>query len=133
LGPIFINPIKMPNSMRKLFAPLCYSLLLCLASFGGAHASAPAPDRKVHATEYVMHAPQMATCISDTVATTFAAVLKPALGPMAPASLVAVDGGTEYLALIRSMTFPANRQRKPVSLFGSIEQENDKPRIQPGR
>jgi hypothetical protein len=132
LGPIFFNPIKMPNSMKKLFAMLAYSIMLCLASFGGAQASAPAPDREVYAIEYVMR-PAMATCVIDTVVTTHAVVLKPALGPVAPASLVAVDGGTEYLALIRSMTFPANRQRKPVSLLGSLEQENDRPRIQPGR
>ena len=112
---------------------LASSFLLCMATFTGAHASYPVPDRKVHATEYVMHAPTMAKCIADMVATTHAAVLEPALGPVAPASLVAADGGTEYLALIRSMTFPAERRRKLVSLLGSIEQENDRPRIQPGR
>lgn len=119
--------------MRKFFATLCYSFLLCLASFGGAHASAPAPDRKVYATEYAMHAPTMATCVTDTVATTYAAILKPAPGPVAPASLVAVDGGTEYLALIRAMTCPADRQRKLVSSLRSIDKENEKPRIDPGR
>ena len=119
--------------MRKLFATLCYSFLLCLAAFSGAHASTHVPDRKVHATEYVMHAPAMATCVADTVAATHAVVLQPALGPVAPAHLVAVDGGTEYLALIRSMTFPTDRRRKLVSLLGSMEQENDKPHIDPGR
>lgn len=119
--------------MRKLLAMLASSFLLCLATFTGAHASYPVPDRKVHATEYVMHAPQMATCVAETVATTHAVVLQPALGPVAPASLVAADGGTEYLALIRTMTFPSERRRKHVSLLGSMEQENDKPHIDPGR
>lgn len=119
--------------MRKLIAILASSLLLCLAAFTGAHASYPVPDRKVHLTEYVMHAPTMATCVADTVATTHVAVLEPALGPVAPASLVAVDGGIEYLALIRSMTFPVDRRRELVSLLGSMKQENDKPHIDPGR
>ena len=119
--------------MRSLIVTLCYSFMLCLATFSGSYASTPAPDRKVHATEYVMHAPSMATGVTDTVATTHAVVLQPALGPVAPASLVAVDGGTEYLALIPSMTFPGERRRKPLSLLRSIEQENEKSRIDPGR
>ena len=56
-----------------------------------------------------MHVHSMATCVADTVATTYAAVLKPALGPVAPASLVAVDCGADCLALLRLMTLPANR------------------------
>jgi hypothetical protein len=84
--------------------------MLCLAVITGAHASPPVPDRKVHASEHVMHAPTMATCVIDTVATpTYAVILKPALGPVAPAALLAVDGITEYLALIRSMTADSNR------------------------
>lgn len=80
-----------------------------------------------------MHTAPMATCVIDTVATTHAAVLEPALGPVAPVSSVAADGGVEYLALIRSMTIPADRQRELVSLLGSMKQENDKPHIDPGR
>jgi hypothetical protein len=124
----------MPNNMRKLFVLLSYSFMLCLAVFTGAHASPPVPERKAHPTEYVMHAPTMATCVIDTVvATTYAAILKPALGPVAPAALVAVDGGMEYLALIRAMTVPADRQRKPVSLLSNIEQETIRPHVDPGR
>ena len=122
----------MPNSMRKLLAMLAASVMLCLATFTGAHASYPVPYRKVHATEYVMHVPTMAMCVTDTVATTHAAVLQPALGPVAPVSVVAVDGGIEYLALIRSMTIPVDRRRELVSLLGSMKQENDKPHIDPG-
>lgn len=112
---------------------LCSSFMLCVAAITGAHASPPVPDRKVHATEMAMRAPTMATCVIDTVATTYVAVLQPALGPVAPASLVAADGGIDYLALIRSMAFPADSQRELVSLLGSIKQENDKPHIDPGR
>jgi hypothetical protein len=133
LGPLFSNPTPMPNSMRKLLAMLAASVMLCLATFTGAHASFHVPDRKVHATEYVMHVPTMDTCVIDTVATTHAAVLQPALGPVAPVSLVAADGGIEYLALIRSMTFPADRPRELVSLLGNMKQESDKPDIDPGR
>jgi hypothetical protein len=118
--------------MRKLIVLLLGSFMVCVATFTGVHAASPAPDRKVYATEMVMRVP-MDSCIVDTVATTPDVVLQPALGPVAPAHLVAVDGGTEYLALIRSMTFPADRRRKPVSLLGSLELENDKPRIRPGR
>jgi uncharacterized protein YabE (DUF348 family) len=123
----------MPNSMRKLLVTLCYSFMLCLAAISGGYASTPAPDRKVHATEYVMHAPTMATCVIDTVATTHVAVLQPTLGPVAPASSVAADGGIEYLALIRSMTVPADRRRELVSLLGNMKQESDEPHIDPGR
>ena len=123
----------MSNSMRNLIVTLCYSFMLCLAAISGSYASTPAPDRKVHATEYVMHAPTMATCVTDSVATAHAAVLEPALGPVAPASLVAVDSGIEYLALIRSMTVPADRRREIVSLLGNMKQESDKPDIDPGR
>ncbi|MBJ6109419.1 hypothetical protein JAO73_10370 [Hymenobacter sp. BT523] len=119
--------------MRKLFAMLAYSIMLCLATMSGTYASTSAPDRKVHATEYVMHASTMATCVIDTVATVHAVVLKPALGPVAPAALVAVDGGIEYLALIRAMTVPADRQRKLVSLLSNIEKETIMPHVDPGR
>ena len=119
--------------MRKLLAMLAASVMLCLATFTGAHASYPVPDHKVYITEYVMYVPTMATCVTDTVATTHVAVLQPALGPVAPASLIAVDGGIEYLALIRSMTVTADRRRKHVSLLLSIEQENETPHIDPGR
>ena len=131
---IFSNPTQMPNSMRKLLAMLAASVMLCLATFTGAHASHSVPDRKVHATEYVMQMPAIDICVTDTVATTtHATVLEPALGPVAPASLVAVDGGLEYLALIRSMTFPSDRRRELVSLLGSMKQENDRPHIDPSR
>lgn len=124
----------MPNSMRKLFVLLSYSFMLCLAVITGAHASPPVPEPKAHPTEYVMHAPTMATCGIDTVATpTYAVILKPALGPVAPASLVAVDGGTEYLALIRSMTCPSNRVRKLIRWRGHGEQETAIPYVDPGR
>jgi hypothetical protein len=123
----------MPNSMRKLIAILASSLLLCVGAFTSTYASTPVPDRKVHATELRMYVPTMDTCVIDTVATTYAAVLQPALGPVAPASSVTVDGGIEYLALIRSMTVPADRQRKPVSLLINMKLENDKPHIDPGQ
>jgi hypothetical protein len=132
-GFYFSNPTQMPNSMRKLLVTLCYSFMLCLAAISGSYASTPAPDRKVQATQYVMHAPTMATCVTDTVSTAHAAVLEPALGPVAPASSVAVNGGIECLALIRSMTVPADRQRELVSLLGSMKQKSDKPHIDPGR
>ena len=120
--------------MRKLIVMLASSIMLCVGAFSGTHASTPVPDRKVHATELVMFVPTMvATCNVDTVATTSAVMLKPALGPVAPASLVAVDGGNEYLVLLRAMTCPPNLVRKHVSLLGNIEQENDKPHIDPGR
>ena len=77
--------------------------------------------------------PAMATCTIDTVATTHAVALQPALGPVAPVHLVAVDGGTAYLALVRSMTCPADRRRKPVSLLGILERENEKPQVYPCR
>ena len=131
MGSIFFNPNQMPNSMRKLIAMLASSLLLCLGTFTGAYASHSVPDRKVHATEYVMHVPTVATCVSDTVATTHAVVLQPVLGPVAPASPVAVDGGIEYLALVRSMTFPPDRQRRLIRELGNMETENDKLHIDP--
>jgi len=81
----------MPNRMRKLVAMLAASVLLCLATVIGVHAGPPVPDRKVHLTEAVMYVPTVATCIADTVTTPAAAALQPALGPVAPASLVAVD------------------------------------------
>ena len=112
---------------------LAASVMFCLASLSGAYAGPPVPDRKVHATEMVMRVPVMATCVMDSVATTHAVVLQPALGPVAPASLVAADGGIEYLALLRAMTCPPDRVRKPVSLHGSIKQDNDQPHIDPGR
>lgn len=108
--------------MRKLFAMLSFSVMLCLAAISGSHTSTPAPDRKVHATELRMYVPTMATCVTDTVATTHVAVLQPALGSVAPVSMVAVDGGIEYLALIRSITFPADRKPELVSLLGSMKQ-----------
>ena len=119
--------------MRNLIVTLCSSFMLCVADFTGSHASTPASDRKVHATEYVMPSAPVATCVTDSVATTHAAVLQPALVPVAPASLVAVDGGIEYLALIRSMTIPADRRRVLVSLLGNMKQESDKSHIDPGR
>ena len=119
--------------MRKLFAVLCYSIMLCLATFAGAHASTSVPDRKVHATEFVMQAPTTAPCVIDTIATAHPAILQPSLGPVAPATLVAVDGGTKYLALIRVMTCPPNQTWKLVSLLGNGEKETDKPHVDPGR
>lgn len=121
----------MPERMRNFIVMLASSFMLCVATFSGSYASTPAPDRKVHATEYVMHAPTMAPCVVDSVATTHVAVLQPALGPVAPAALVAADGGIEYLALIRAMTFPVDRRRESVSLLGSLKQEKDKPYIDP--
>jgi hypothetical protein len=99
--------------MRKIIVMLLGSFLVCVATFTGVHAASPAPDRKVPPTEMVMHAPIMtAVCDVDTVATTHIVALQPALGPVAPTHLVAVDGGTAYLALIRSMTVPADRWRR---------------------
>ncbi|MBF9239283.1 hypothetical protein I2I05_17965 [Hymenobacter sp. BT683] len=95
--------------MRKLVVLLLGSFMLCVATFTGVHASPPVPDRKVDYTECVMYKPTMATCFIDTVATVHAVILKPSLGPVAPNSLVAVDGGHEFLALLRTMTCPDNR------------------------
>ena len=103
--------------MRKLIVLLCSSFMLCLAVITSAHASPPAPDRKVHPTEYAMR-PAVATCVPDTVATTHVAILKPTLGPVAPDSLVAVDGGAEYLALLRSMTCPPDCRPKRANDAG---------------
>ncbi len=113
-----------------VLASIC---LLCVAALTGAHASYPVPNRKVQVTELRMYVPTVDTCAIEEVATTYAAVLQPALGPVAPASLIAVDGGNEYLALIRSMTFPADCHRKLVSLLGSLKQENGKPHVDPDR
>ncbi|HEX8506177.1 MAG TPA: hypothetical protein VF630_12480, partial [Hymenobacter sp.] len=80
--------------MRKLIVLLLGSFMVCVATFTGVHAAPPAPDRKVYPTECVMHVPVMtATCDVDTVATAHIVMLQPTLGPVAPAHLVAVDGG----------------------------------------
>ncbi|MBD2768860.1 hypothetical protein IC235_13275 [Hymenobacter sp. BT664] len=103
--------------MRKLFAMLAYSIMLCLATLNGAHARTPVPNHKIYATEYVM---RPAMCVIDTVATTYAAILKPVLGPVAPASLVAVDSGQGYLALLRSMTCPTDDRRNLVKQVEAV-------------
>jgi hypothetical protein len=115
----------MPNSMRKLLAILASSLLLCIGSFTGTYASTPVPDRRVDATELRMYVPSQVTCVIGTVATVYAAILKPALGLVAPASLVAVDGGIEYLALLRSMKCLPDRCRRLISQLRDGEQKID--------
>lgn len=109
----------MPNRMRNFIVLLASSFMFCLATFTGVHASPPFPDREVHATELRMFVPTAATCVIEAVATAHAAVLQPALGPVAPDSLVAVDGGMEYLALLRSLTCPDERQRPFACPFPS--------------
>ena len=128
---LFFKPTQMPQSMRKLLMMLAASVTLFLGTLCGAHAAPAVPDRKVHATELRMFVPPEVTCTIDTVVATHTVILKPALGPLAPPSPVAVDGGIEYLALLRFMACPPDRCRRLISQLRNSEQKIDQ--FYPGR